>query len=360
MPVTPSDCEPRRALITGVTGQDGSYLAELLLKKGYAVWGMARRHSSRPTRRIEHLLHAPEGAPSLHLVNGDLRDGGSLLRLLREIKPHEVYNLAAQSDVKVSFAVPEYTADVTGLGALRLLEAIRELELPARFFQASSSEMFGKVKETPQDENTPFHPRSPYGSAKAFAFYTTCNYREAYDLFAVNGIMFNHESPRRGESFVTRKISLAASRISVGTQSLLKLGNLEAKRDWGFAGDYVEAAWRMLQCDQPDDYVLATGESHSVREFCEICFEQVGLPLTWHGTGETEVGVDPQGRTLVAVDPEYYRPAEVETLRGNSAKARAQLGWEPTVDLRQLATMMVEHDLELARREAAGIAPPVP
>jgi GDPmannose 4,6-dehydratase len=360
MPVNPSDSEPRRALITGVTGQDGSYLAELLLAKGYSVWGMVRRHSSGSTDRIEHLQKPLEGQSRLELVNGDLRDGGSLLRLLREIRPHEVYNLAAQSDVKVSFSVPEYTADVTGLGALRLLEAIREIDLPARFFQASSSEMFGKVKETPQDETTPFHPRSPYGSAKAFAFYTTCNYREAYGLFAVNGIMFNHESPRRGESFVTRKISLAASRIKAGSQDVLQLGNLEAKRDWGYAADYVEAAWRMLQQSTAGDYVLATGESHSVREFCEICFRHVGLPLTWRGEGIDEVGLDAEGRTVVAIDADYYRPAEVDTLRGNAAKARTELGWAPTVSFADLATMMVEHDLELARREVAGMAPPAP
>ncbi len=358
MPVSPPDSESRRALITGVTGQDGSYLAELLLAKGYSVWGMVRRHSSGSTERIDHLLNRPDGQNRLELVNGDLRDGGSLLRLLREIRPHEVYNLAAQSDVKVSFSVPEYTADVTGLGALRLLEAIREIDLPARYFQASSSEMFGKVKETPQDENTPFHPRSPYGSAKAFAFYTTCNYREAYGLFAVNGIMFNHESPRRGESFVTRKISLAASRIKAGSQQVLKLGNLEARRDWGFAGDYVEAAWRMLQQPEAGDYVLATGESHSVREFCEICFRHVGLPLTWSGVGAEEVGIDHEGRTVVVVDPEHYRPAEVDTLRGNATKASAELGWAPTVSFAELATMMVEHDLDLARREVAGMAPP--
>lgn len=349
---------PRRALITGITGQDGSYLAELLLSKGYQVWGMVRRHSSGSIDRIEHLMEAPpSGEGRLQLIDGDLRDSGSLVRVLRQVVPHEVYNLAAQSDVKISFTVPEYTADVTGLGPLRLLEAIRELQIDTRFFQASSSEMFGLVKETPQSESTPFHPRSPYGSAKAFAFYTTQNYREAYGLFAVNGIMFNHESPRRGESFVTRKISRAAARIQCGLQQILHLGNLDARRDWGFAGDYVEAAWLMMQVDQPDDYVLATGQSRSVREFCDICFRHAGLPLEWQGSGIDERGIGPDGQVLVAINPEFYRPAEVDTLRGDASKARRILQWEPTVSLEELAAMMVDYDLELARREAIDSSP---
>lgn len=342
----------KRALITGITGQDGSYLAELLLAKGYQVWGVVRRHSSSAMDRIDHLV--PGSVTENHqvqLVHGDLRDAGSLLKILRQVRPDEVYNLAAQSDVKVSFDLPEYTADVTGLGSLRLLEAIRELGLATRFFQASSSEMFGLVKETPQSETTPFHPRSPYGTAKAFAYHTTQNYREAYGLFAVNGIMFNHESPRRGESFVTRKISLAAARIRHGLQEKLLLGNLDALRDWGFAGDYVQGAWLMLQADEPRDYVLATGESHSVREFCELVFAHIDLPLTWHGHGLDEHGVGPDGQTLVEIDPKFHRPAEVNTLCGDASRARDELGWQPEVDFPQLVQMMVESDLELAEAE---------
>lgn len=346
---------PPRAVITGITGQDGSYLAELLLSKGYEVWGVARRNSSNALDRIEHLLSADQALGSrLHLANGDLRDSGSLLKILRQVRPDEVYNLAAQSDVKVSFDLPEYTADVTGLGALRLLEAIREIDLPAKFFQASSSEMFGLVAESPQTENTRFHPRSPYGAAKAFAYHITCNYREAYGLFAVNGIMFNHESPRRGESFVTRKISRAAGRIRAGLQDTLRLGNLEARRDWGFAGDYVEGAWRMLQASEPDDYVLATGVSRSVREFCELVFAEAELPLTWEGSGLEEVGRGPDGQLLVTIDPHYYRPSEVDTLLGDASKAERELGWQPRVMLDELAKMMTQHDIELAELEAAG------
>ncbi|MCO6044961.1 GDP-mannose 4,6-dehydratase [Aeoliella sp. ICT_H6.2] len=348
-----SSHEGKRALITGITGQDGSYLAELLLDKGYSVWGMVRRHSSRALTRIDHLVPSiMSESPRLELVHGDLRDSGSLLKILRRVRPDEIYNLAAQSDVKVSFDLPEYTADVTGLGPLRLLEAIRELDLPARFFQASSSEMFGKVQDQLQNELTRLHPRSPYGSAKAFAFHTTRNYREAYGLFAVNGIMFNHESPRRGESFVTRKISLAAARIHHGLQENLSLGNLEAQRDWGFAGDYMEGAWRMLQADKPNDYVLATGESHSVREVCELVFQEIGQPITWQGHGLDEVGVGPDGRKLVVVHPEFYRPSEVDTLRGDSTRARSELGWAPAVSFTELVQMMVRSDLEQAEQEA--------
>ena len=347
----------KRALITGVTGQDGSYLAELLLGKGYEVWGMVRRHSSSAAVRIDHLLGESSHLPSpLQLVFGDLRDSGSILRILRHVRPHEVYNLAAQSDVKVSFELPEYTADVTGLGPLRILEAIRELNLPARFFQASSSEMFGKVTGNLQNEDTRLHPRSPYGSAKSFAFHTTQNYREAYGLFAVNGIMFNHESPRRGDSFVTRKISLAAARIHYGLQDVLRLGNLDAQRDWGFAGDYVEGAWQMLQADEPNDYVLATGKSHSVREFCELVFQEIGQPIAWHGLGLDEVGIGPDGRTLVAIDHQYYRPAEVDTLRGDASRIARDLGWEPTVRFDELVQMMVAADLQLAERESCTAA----
>ena len=349
-----TSASPKRALITGITGQDGSYLAELLLAKGYSVWGMVRRHSSTSFGRIEHLLEPDFDSPGqLELVHGDLRDSGSLLKILRQVRPHEVYNLAAQSDVKVSFDLPEYTADVTGLGPLRLLESIRELGLEARFFQASSSEMFGLTEESPQNEQTRLHPRSPYGSAKAFAYHTTCNYREAYGVFGVNGVMFNHESPRRGESFVTRKISRTAARIEAGLESCLRLGNLEARRDWGFAGDYVEAAWQMLQRDTPDDYVVATGESHSVREFCELVFQALQMPLTWEGNGLDEVGVDPSGRKVVRIDQQFYRPSEVDALCGDASKVRETLGWSPRVDFTELVELMVEGDRDLAQRELA-------
>ncbi len=354
MPPSDSHVPEKRALVTGITGQDGSYLAELLLAKGYDVWGMVRRHSSKALARIDHLVVAEETpGPRMHLVHGDLRDTGSLLKILRQVRPSEVYNLAAQSDVKVSFDLPEYTADVTGLGPLRLLEAIRELDLGCRFFQASSSEMFGLVAEHQQNESTRLHPRSPYGSAKAFAYHTTCNYREAYGLFAVNGVMFNHESPRRGESFVTRKISLAAARIQFGLQETLHLGNLDARRDWGFAGDYMEGAWRMLQADEPSDYVLATGESHSVREFCELVFQEIGQPLKWRGTGLHEVGVAPDGQTRVEIDPQFYRPAEVDALLGDASRAERDLDWRPSVTFGELVQMMVAGDLEVAEIEAS-------
>ncbi len=304
--------------------------------------------------RIDHLVVDDTTlGPKLHLVYGDLRDSGSLLKILRQVRPDEVYNLAAQSDVRVSFDLPEYTSDVTGLGPLRLLEAIRELDLPTRFFQASSSEMFGMVSDTLQNESTRMHPRSPYGSAKAFAYHTTCNYREAYGLFAVNGVMFNHESPRRGESFVTRKISLAAARIHHGLQETLNLGNLDAERDWGFAGDYMLGAWRMLQAETPADYVLATGESHSVREFCELVFHEIGRPITWQGVGLKEVGVAADGQTLVRIDPQFYRPSEVDALRGDASRARCELDWQPTVSFGELVEMMVAADMELAELEAS-------
>jgi GDPmannose 4,6-dehydratase len=329
----------KRALITGITGQDGSYLAELLLAKGYEVFGLVRRSSSLNRGRIDHLYQdVRETEVKLRLVYGDLNDASSLNHILRQVKPNEIYNLGAQSHVRVSFDVPEYTADVTGLGCIRLLEAIRETELPCRFYQASSSELYGKVVETPQREVTPFHPRSPYACAKAYAFYITVNYRESYGLHASNGILFNHESPRRGESFVTRKITRAAARIKHGVQDKLFLGNLDAKRDWGFAGDYVEGMWLMLQQDQADDYVLATGETYSVRHFLDEAFSR--LDLDWH--------------RHVEIDPRYLRPAEVDLLLGDASKAKQQLGWSPKVGFKQLVHMMVDADMDLVRQEIYG------
>ncbi|MFM7077235.1 MAG: GDP-mannose 4,6-dehydratase [Planctomycetaceae bacterium] len=329
----------RRALITGITGQDGSYLAELLLAKGYAVHGLRRRSSTFGTERIEHLIGGEH--PAVHLHYGDLSDGNGLVRLIRQIRPHEVYNLAAQSHVRVSFDQPAYTADVTAVGALRLLEALRDVQDDTgeqiRFYQASSSEMFGKVVETPQRETTPFYPRSPYGVAKVYAHWITVNYRESYDLHASCGILFNHESPRRGETFVTRKITRAATRIKLGLQEKLYLGNLDAKRDWGFAGDYVEAMWLMLQQDRADDYVVAMNELHTVREFCELSFGRLGLDY----------------QDFVEIDPRYFRPAEVDLLLGDAAKARDGLGWRPRVGFQELVAMMVDEDLESARREQA-------
>jgi GDPmannose 4,6-dehydratase len=345
----------KTALITGITGQDGSYLTELLLSKGYRVWGIIRRSSSFNTNRIDHLYQDPHDEDvRLRLAYGDLSDGSSLNKILKIVRPDEIYNLGAQSHVKVSFEVPEYTGDVTGLGTVRILEAMRELGLEARFYQASSSELFGKVVETPQSETTPFYPRSPYAAAKAYAYYITKNYRESYGVFAVNGILFNHESPRRGETFVTRKISRAAARIKLGLKEKVYLGNLDAQRDWGFAGDYVEAMWLMLQAEKPDDYVIATGEVHSVREFCEYSFAEAGLPLEWQGHGVDEVGKSRDGRTLVEVDPRYFRPAEVDLLCGDAGKARRELGWKPTVTVRELAKMMVAHDVEQAKAETQG------
>jgi GDPmannose 4,6-dehydratase len=326
---------PRKAFITGITGQDGSYLVELLLSKGYEVWGMIRRSSAFNTDRIDHLYQDPHEEPQLRLVYGDLTDGSALSRLLNEIQPDEVYNLGAQSHVRVSFDQPQYTADVDALGTLRLLEAIRSTERRPRYYQASSSEMFGKVDEVPQTERTPFHPRSPYGCAKVYAYWQTVNYREAYGLYACNGILFNHESPRRGETFVTRKITRAATRIKLGLQDKVYLGNLEAKRDWGFAGDYVGAMWLMLQQDEPEDFVIATGETHSVKEFAETVFEYLGL--------------DPY--EYIEIDPRYLRPSEVDLLQGDSSKARKVLGWSPTVTFRELAIMMTDADMALAEQE---------
>lgn len=341
------DRNGRRALITGITGQDGSYLAELLLSKGYEVWGVVRRSSSITTWRIDHLYEPPwKKHKRLNLVYGDLNDASSLNRILKTVRPDEVYNLGAQSHVKVSFEIPEYTAEVVGVGAVRLLEAMRELGLDSRFYQASSSELFGKVVESPQTEKTPFYPRSPYAAAKAYAFHITRNYREAYEMFATNGILFNHESPRRGETFVTRKITMALARIKAGLQDTLYLGNLDAKRDWGFAGDYVEAMWLMLQDGEPEDYVIATGETHSVREFCELAFERVGMPLTWKGEGLEEQGLGPDGQLLVGINERYFRPAEVEYLLGDASKARDRLGWKPETRFKALVEMMVDADLE--------------
>jgi GDPmannose 4,6-dehydratase len=329
--------EKKRALITGITGQDGSYLAELLLGKGYEVHGVIRRSSSFNTERIDHLYRDPhELETRLFLHYGDLGDGSALSALLSRVQPTEIYNLGAQSHVRVSFDVPEYTGDVTGLGAVRLLEAIRDAGISPRFYQASSSELYGKVVETPQRETTPFYPRSPYAAAKAYAFYITQNYRESYGLFAVNGILFNHESPRRGETFVTRKITRALGRIKAGLQDKLYLGNLDAKRDWGFAGDYVEAMWLMLQAEQPDDFVIATGQAHSVQEFLELAAKIAGVDLD----------------RRVVIDSKYFRPAEVDLLLGDASKARAKLGWKPKVDFATLVKMMTEADIELAEREA--------
>lgn len=343
----------KKALITGITGQDGSYLAELLLAKGYEVHGIIRRSSSFNTGRIDHIYQDPhEEDIQMFLHYGDLNDASSLNKVLRDVRPDEIYNLGAQSHVKVSFDVPEYTGEVDALGAVRILEGIRETGLNTRFYQASSSELYGKVVETPQKETTPFHPRSPYACAKAYAYYITVNYRESYGMFACNGILFNHESPRRGETFVTRKITRAAARIKLGLQSCLYLGNLDAKRDWGFAGDYVEAMWLMLQQPEPDDYVVATGETRSVREFAEKVFARLDMPLEWQGEGVHEKGIDTRtGKIIIEVDPKYFRPAEVELLLGDAGKARTKLGWIPKTDLDGLVSMMTDADLELAERE---------
>lgn len=326
----------KRALITGITGQDGSYLVELLLEKGYEVFGIVRRSSSFNTERIDHLYQDPhELNTRLRMFYGDLNDSSSLNNILRKTQPDEIYNLGAQSHVRVSFDIPEYTGEVTGLGTVRLLEAIRETGINPKFYQASSSELYGKVWETPQTESTPFYPRSPYACAKAYAYYITVNYRESYGLFACNGILFNHESERRGETFITRKVTRAATRIKLGLQDKLFVGNVDAKRDWGYAKDYVEAMWLMLQAEEPDDYVIATGETHSVRELLDEAFGH--LDLDW--------------QKYVEIDPLYYRPAEVDLLLGDSSKAKRVLGWEPKVKFKDLVRLMVEHDLELAQHE---------
>jgi GDPmannose 4,6-dehydratase len=343
----------KKALITGITGQDGSYLAELLLSKGYEVHGMIRRSSSFNTGRINHIYRDPhEKDVRLFLHYGDLNDASSINTLLRNIKPEEIYNLGAQSHVRVSFDVPEYTGEIDALGTIRILEGIREEGLKTRFYQASSSELYGKVVETPQKETTPFYPRSPYACAKAYAYYVTVNYRESYNMFACNGILFNHESLRRGETFVTRKITRAAARIKMGIQECLYLGNLDAKRDWGFAGDYVEAMWLMLQQAEPEDFVVATGETHSVREFAEKVFARLGIPLEWKGKGVHEKGIDAgTGNIVIEVDPKYFRPAEVDLLLGDPAKAKRILGWQPKVGFDSLVEMMTDADLADAERE---------
>ncbi|MFO7310104.1 MAG: GDP-mannose 4,6-dehydratase [Pseudomonadota bacterium] len=346
----------KRALITGVTGQDGAYLAELLLAKGYRVWGVKRRSSSFNTARVDHLYQdVHEGDPKFRMVYGDMTDSTNLIRIVQEIQPDEIYNLAAQSHVQVSFETPEYTANADALGTLRLLEAIRLLKLEGktRFYQASTSELYGKVQETPQRETTPFYPRSPYAAAKLYAYWITVNYREAYGIHASNGILFNHESPIRGETFVTRKITRAVAAIECGLQEALYLGNLDAKRDWGHARDYVEGMWRILQQDKPDDYVLATGETHSVREFVELAFAEVGRTIIWQGQGVDEVGIDKaSGKTLVRIDPRYFRPTEVDLLLGDPTKAREKLGWRHRTSFRELVKEMVESDLKTVRNEA--------
>jgi GDPmannose 4,6-dehydratase len=335
----------KRALITGVTGQDGAYLSELLLEKGYEVHGIKRRTSLFNTNRIDHLFD--DASQPFHLHYGDLTDTTSLMRVLQQVKPHEIYNLGAQSHVRVSFDSPEYTAQADAVGTLRLLEAIRTLDMlgDVRFYQASTSEMFGLVQEVPQKETTPFYPRSPYGAAKLYAHWITVNYREAYDLFACSGILFNHESPLRGETFVTRKITRAAAKIKLGMQDQLFLGNFNAQRDWGHAQDFVEAMHLMLQQDEPDDFVISTGVMHTVREFCERSFALLDMPLVWEGEGADEVGLDAKtGRVVVGVNPRYYRPAEVDQLLGDSTKAREKLGWEPKIKFDQLVEEMVEAD----------------
>lgn len=341
------------ALITGITGQDGSYLAELLLEKGYEVHGLIRRHSISNTQRIDHLIASSYYKVKFFLHFSDLTDSSNLMRLLAEIKPTEVYNLAAQSHVGISFEVPEYTAEATGVSTIKLLEAIRVNGGNCRYYQASTSELFGGIPETaPQSEKTPFYPKSPYGAAKLYSYWITVNYRESYNMFACNGILFNHESPRRGENFVTRKITLAIANILAGKQNRLSLGNMDAKRDWGFAGDYVEGMWRILQHDTPGDFVLATNETHTVRQFVEAAFECVGIQLRWEGAGVEEKGYDVKtGRLLVDVDPEFYRPAEVEFLWGDSAKAEKELGWKRKVDFKGLVAMMMDADM----KEIAGM-----
>ena len=350
----------KKALITGITGQDGSYLAEFLLEKGYEVHGVIRRSSSFNTSRIEH-LYIDELIKDMHITRklqlhyGDMTDSTNLIRLIRQIKPDEIYNLAAMSHVKVSFEVPEYTADTDGIGTLRLMEAVRFLgyEKKTKIYQASTSELFGKVLEIPQSETTPFYPRSPYGVAKLYAYWITKNYREAYGMFAVNGILFNHESERRGETFVTRKITLAVARIKKGTQEKLYLGNMNAKRDWGYAKDYVECMWLMLQHHTPEDFVIATGETHTVREFVELAFKEAGITLKFEGEGVDEKGIDvASGKVLVEVDPRYFRPTEVEILLGDPTKAKTILGWNPTqTPFETLVKKMVQSDIKLVERE---------
>ena len=344
----------KTALITGITGQDGAYLAESLLAKGYEVHGIKRRTSLFNTDRIDHLYQDPhESDVRLRLHHGDLTDSSSLIRIIQQVRPDEIYNLAAQSHVAVSFEEPEYTANSDALGALRLLEAIRilGLEKTTRFYQASTSELYGLVQEVPQRETTPFYPRSPYAAAKLYAYWITVNYREAYGIYACNGILFNHESPVRGETFVTRKVTRALARIKLGLQDCLYLGNLDARRDWGHARDYVEAMWLMLQQSQPEDFVIATGRQYSVRDFVSRAAQELGISIEWHGEGVSEIGVDTGGRTVVRVDPRYFRPTEVETLLGDSTKARERLGWQPKTSFDELVAEMVHEDLKSAERD---------
>ncbi len=342
----------KKALITGITGQDGSYLAEFLLEKGYEVHGMIRRSSSFNTGRIDHLFNDPEVLNhKLFLYYGDLTDSSNLNRLLEKIGPDEIYNLGAQSHVKVSFEIPEYTAEVDAMGTLRFLDAIKETGIHSKFYQASTSELFGKVREVPQTEKTPFYPRSPYGVAKLYAYWIIINYREAYDIYGCNGILFNHESPRRGETFVTRKITRAAARIKSGLQDKLTLGNLNAKRDWGYAPEYVEGMWQMMQLDEADDFVIATGETHTIREFADIVFKELDMDLEWKGLGINEVGIEINtGKTLVEVDPHYFRPTEVDLLIGDATKAKNAFGWDPKVKFDQLAKIMIKADWEKVKK----------
>ena len=345
----------KRALITGITGQDGAYLAEFLLGKGYEVHGIKRRASSFNTARVDHLYRDPhEKDVRFFMHYGDLTDATNLIRIIRKIQPEEIYNLAAQSHVMVSFETPEYTANSDALGTLRLLEAIRilNLEKKTRFYQASTSEMFGKVREVPQNENTPFYPRSPYGVAKLYSYWITINYREAYSIYACNGILFNHESPIRGETFVTRKITRAMARIKLGLQGCLYIGNLDAKRDWGHAADYVEMMWLMLQQEEPDDFVIATGKQHSVKEVIETAGKQLGISIRWEGKGIREKGINKENnKTIVAVDPSYFRPTEVDNLLGDASKARKKLGWEPRISFEQLISEMVTEDMKQAQKD---------
>jgi len=341
----------KKALITGVTGQDGSYLLELLLEKGYEIHGIIRRSSSFNTGRIDHIINNELYNDRFFFHHGDVTDASNLNRLLEKICPDEVYNLAAQSHVKVSFDLPDYTAQVDALGTLRFLDAIKETQIQTKFYQASTSELYGKVQEKPQTEKTPFYPRSPYGVAKLYGFWIIVNYREAYNLFACNGILFNHESPRRGETFVTRKITRAACKIKEGLEESLSLGNLNAKRDWGFAPEYCEGMWRMLQQDIPDDYILATGETNTVRKFVELTFNELGIKIDWQGKGDKEVGINVEtGKIIVKVDPKYYRPTDIDMLVGDASKARKKLNWKPKTNLEDLVKIMVKSDWQKIRR----------
>ncbi len=341
----------KKALITGVTGQDGSYLTEILLEKGYEVHGIIRRSSSFNTSRIDHIINDKKYKDRFYFYHGDVTDTSNLNRILEKTDPDEIYNLAAQSHVKVSFEIPDYTAQVDALGTLRFLDAIRETRINTKFYQASTSELFGKVQEIPQSEKTPFYPRSPYGVAKLYAYWIIVNYRESYDLFACNGILFNHESPRRGETFVTRKITRAAARIKQGVQEKLTLGNLDSLRDWGYAPEYCEGMWRMLQQEKPEDFVLATGKQHSVREFVELAFSELDINIDWEGSGKSEIGVNSEnGNTIVDINLNYYRPAEVDTLLGDPSKAKEKLKWQSKTELADLVKIMVKSDLEKVKR----------